>query len=151
MVRDLAFNLELVVCPIVREPDGLAMSSRNTKLNPAERQAALVLSRSLTAASEAWQAGERDAGKLRATMQQIIAAEPLARIDYVSAADPVTLLELEGVATSTLLSMAVFIGAIRLIDTTRMPRSGSLFPGPSKKWKSSLGPQDSAVRWTLLN
>ncbi len=116
MVRDLDFNLQVVVCPIVREADGLAMSSRNARLNSDERQAARVLYRALAAAVEAWQAGERDADRLRMLMRDIIQREPLARIDYVSAADPVTLLEIPGEAARVLLSLAVFIGPVRLID-----------------------------------
>jgi len=116
MVADLNFNLEVIVCPIVREPDGLAMSSRNVRLSPAERQAATVLSRSLGAARSAWDHGERDAGSLRQVMLGVLAAEPLARVDYVSAADPLTLAELEGKSERALLSMAVFIGEVRLID-----------------------------------
>jgi pantoate--beta-alanine ligase len=116
MVRDLAFNLDLVICPILREPDGLAMSSRNVRLTPTERQAALVLHRALLAAQAVWQQGHRTGEHLRATMQRVIEAEPLAKLDYVSAADPITLQELDGEATSVLLSMAVFIGAVRLID-----------------------------------
>mgnify|MGYP005839463257 CR=1 FL=1 len=116
MVRDLAFNLDIVMCPIVREPDGLALSSRNTLLKPAERAAATVLYRALTAARKEWEEGRRDGEHLRATMRAIIEAEPLARIDYVSAADPETLQEIEGCADQALLSMAVFIGTTRLID-----------------------------------
>jgi pantoate--beta-alanine ligase len=116
MVRDLAFNLEIVACPIVREPDGLAMSSRNLRLNPQERTAALVLSRALKTAEAEWQRGARDGDHLRATMTAVIAAEPLARIDYVSAADPITLQEIQGEASRALLSMAVFVGPVRLID-----------------------------------
>lgn len=116
MVRDLAFDLEIVVCPIVREPDGLAMSSRNVRLNPAERAAATVLYRALSAAVAAWEQGRRDADALRALMLATIAAEPLARVDYVSAADPLTLDELHGEVTRALLSMAVFVGEVRLID-----------------------------------
>ena len=116
MVADLNFNLEVVVCPIVREPDGLAMSSRNARLIPAERQAATVLSRSLSAAKSAWERGERDGEALRRAMLDTLAGEPLARVDYVSAADPVTLAEIEGKAERALLSMAVFIGEVRLID-----------------------------------
>ncbi len=116
MVRDLASNLELVVCPIVREPDGLAMSSRNVRLNTRERAAATVLYRALSAAVEAWRQGERDAGRLRGIMRRLIEAEPLARADYVSAADPVTLVELEGDTDRALLSLAVFVGPVRLID-----------------------------------
>lgn len=124
MVRDLAFNLEIVVCPIVREPDGLAMSSRNLLLKPEERPAALVLKRALDAARAAWESGERDGERLRAIMRAIIAAEPLARLDYVSAADPVTLAEIDGAASAALLSMAVFVGQVRLIDNTLLGAAG---------------------------
>jgi pantoate--beta-alanine ligase len=116
MARDLAFNLQVIVCPTVREPDGLAMSSRNTLLDAQERQAATVLYRALTTAASAWQQGHRDAETLRGLMSGIIAAEPLARIDYVSVADPVTLREIDGMANRALLSMAVWIGSTRLID-----------------------------------
>ncbi len=116
MVRDLAFNLDVVTCPIVREPDGLAMSSRNLRLNPQERTAALVLSRALHAAEAEWQRGAREADHLRATMTAVIGAEPLARLDYVSAADPLTLQEIQGDVSQALLSMAVFVGPVRLID-----------------------------------
>ncbi len=117
MARDLNFNLDIVICPIVREPDGLAMSSRNTYLNPDERQAATVLYRALTAASQAFAAGEVDADCLRRVMTEMIQAEPLARLQYVSCADPVTLQEIEGtIAGRALLSMAVFVGKTRLID-----------------------------------
>lgn len=116
MVRDLGFNLEIVVCPIVREADGLAMSSRNVRLNPAERAAATVLYRALSAAVAEWEAGRRDADHLRRTMSEVIAAEPLARAEYVSAADPETLEELHGEVQRALLSMAVFVGETRLID-----------------------------------
>jgi len=124
MARDLAFNLEIVVCPIVREPDGLAMSSRNLLLKPEERPAALVLKRALDAARAAWESGERDGERLRAIMRAIIAAEPLARLDYVSAADPVTLAEIDGEASAALLSMAVFVGQVRLIDNTLLGAAG---------------------------
>jgi pantoate--beta-alanine ligase len=116
MVRDLGFNLEVIVCPIVREPDGLAMSSRNMRLSPEERAAALVLSRSLRAAQDEWRQGNRDAQHLRTVVRGHIDAEPLARLDYVSVADPVSLAELEHEAETALISMAVFIGRIRLID-----------------------------------
>lgn len=116
MVRDLNFNLDMVICPIVREPDGLAMSSRNKYLNPAKRKAALVLNQALKLAQTAFADGERDANQLRRIMTDHINAEPLARLDYVSAADPVTLVELEQIEGKALLSMAVFIGQTRLID-----------------------------------
>lgn len=116
MVQDLAFPVEIIVCPIVREPDGLAMSSRNVYLNPAERQAARVLSRALNAAREAYLAGERDAEQLRRIALAIFVAEPLARVQYVSLADAQTLQELEQVSGPALLSTAAYIGKTRLID-----------------------------------
>ncbi len=116
MVKDLNMPIEIVTNPIVRERDGLAMSSRNTYLNPEERQAALVLSKSLAAAKSAYEKGERNAGILRALMEGIINAEPLARLEYVSCADYVSLEELEIVSGKALLSMAVYIRTTRLID-----------------------------------
>jgi pantoate--beta-alanine ligase len=116
MVADLNFNLEVIVCPTVREPDGLAMSSRNARLNRAERQAATVLYCALAAAEDAFESGERDADRLQSLMAATIAAEPLARLDYVSVAHPETLEELAQVKDRVLLSMAVFIGEVRLID-----------------------------------
>lgn len=118
MVRDLNFPLEVVVCPIVREPDGLAMSSRNTYLNPEQRQAATVLSRSLQAAVEAYEGGEREAEKLRQAVYKELEGEPLARVQYVSLADPDTLQELYGRIEHGLVSMAVYVGETRLIDNT---------------------------------
>ena len=116
MVQDLNFNLELVVCPIRREPDGLAMSSRNANLSPAARQQATCLYRALTAAQQAFAAGERNADQLRALMLEVIHSAKLARVDYVSVAHPETLQELTAVADRALLSMAVFVGGVRLID-----------------------------------
>lgn len=118
MVLDLNFPLEVVVCPIVREPDGLALSSRNIYLTPEQRAAAPVLHRALTAAAAVWHAGERDGDRLRGIMADVLAAEPLARPDYVSAADPLTLAELGANASErgVLLSLAVRIGRARLID-----------------------------------
>ncbi len=116
MVRDLNFPLEIVVCPTVREADGLAMSSRNTYLDPAERQAALVLHRALSAARAAYEQGERDGGRLRQVMQHTLAGEPLAQPQYVSCADADTLQELDGPVKQALFSMAVYIGKTRLID-----------------------------------
>jgi pantoate--beta-alanine ligase len=116
MARDLNFPLEIVVCPTVREPDGLAMSSRNAYLDPEQRQAATVLYRALSAAKEAFEAGERDAEKLRALMRKTIAAEPLAEMQYISCADYDTLEELDEITGKALLSMAVFVGKTRLID-----------------------------------
>jgi len=116
MVRDLNFPIEIVVCPIVREPDGLAMSSRNVYLNPDERRAATVLYRGLSAAKAAFEAGERDADRLRQIVADMVNAEPLAELQYVSCADPDTLQELHGPVERALLSMAVFVGRTRLID-----------------------------------
>ncbi len=116
MVRDLNFPIEIVICPIVRESDGLAMSSRNSYLNSDQRQAATVLNRSLNAAKEAFESGERQAEKLRAIVTQTINAEPLAQLEYISCAHPETLLELEGNIEKALLSMAARLGKTRLID-----------------------------------
>jgi pantoate--beta-alanine ligase len=116
MVRDLNYSLEIIVCPIVREADGLAMSSRNAYLNPAERKAAVVLSQSLAEAASAYNRGVRNAGALRRVMETILQAQPLATVQYVSAAHPDTLEELEGTIEDVLLSMAVYIGKTRLID-----------------------------------
>lgn len=116
MTVDLGMNTEIVACPIVREPDGLAISSRNVRLNPEQRAAAPVLRRALLAARGRYDAGERDAEVLRATMRITLAAEPLAAPDYVSCADPATLRELDHLDGPSLLSMAVRFGAVRLID-----------------------------------
>lgn len=116
MVRDLNFPLEVVVCPTVREADGLAMSSRNKYLEGENRQAALVLFRALSAAKDLYEKGERSAEALRRKMKEIIEAEPRAQMQYVSCADFDTLEELEQVKGKALLSMAVLIGKTRLID-----------------------------------
>ena len=116
MTQDLNFPVEVVVCPTVREPDGLALSSRNVYLNPAERCAATVLYRALIAARSAWEAGEIMAVQLRQIMIEIIDEEPLAHRQYVSCADPESLVELTGQVRCALISMAVLIGKTRLID-----------------------------------
>ena len=116
MVTDLNMNLEVVVVPTLREPDGLAMSSRNVYLSPEERQAAVVLWRSMNLAKGLWQKGERDAERIRHEMVALIKKEPLARIDYVSIADPRTLDELSRIKVSAIVSMAVYVGKTRLID-----------------------------------
>lgn len=117
LVADLNFPVEVVVCPTVREADGLAMSSRNVYLNPQERQAATVLYRALTAAEAAYQAGQRNADQLRQVMHVVLKAEPLARAQYVSCARLDDLQEWQGeVRGAALLSLAVFIGQTRLID-----------------------------------
>ncbi len=117
MGRDLNFKLEVVVCPTWREPDGLAMSSRNVYLTPDERRAATVLYKALTAAQTAYTAGERQAEKFRQIMTETIQRQPLARLQYVSCADPDTLQDIQGeIPSQALLSMAVFFGKTRLID-----------------------------------
>jgi pantoate--beta-alanine ligase len=116
MARDLNFPIEIVVCPTTREADGLAMSSRNVFLDAEHRKAAAVLFRSLSAAKEMVEAGERDAEALRKKMKEVIASEPLAQVQYVSCADYDTLEELAVVKGKTLLSMAVMMGKTRLID-----------------------------------
>jgi len=117
LVRDLNLPVEIVGMPIVREPDGLAMSSRNVYLSPEERRAATVLSRALFAAAHTFVAGEHNASALRTQIERTIAAEPLATIDYVSVADADTLEEVGGaIERPALASVAVRFGATRLID-----------------------------------
>ena len=116
VVRDLNMPVEIVGCPTIRETDGLAMSSRNSYLNERERRAAPVLYRALTTARECFAGGEQRAAELRRVMRETITAEPLARIDYVSVADPATLLELEMIVGPALLSLSVHVGPARLID-----------------------------------
>ena len=118
MVDDLNMNLEIVIVPTVRESDGLAMSSRNTYLKPDERRAAVVLSRSLELARKLWADGERNAGKIRQAMTNLIDQEPLAKIDYVSIADAGTLDELSVITPPALVSLVVKIGKPRLLDNT---------------------------------
>jgi pantoate--beta-alanine ligase len=121
MVRDLDLPVEVVPCDIVREPDGLAMSSRNVYLAPAQRAAAPVVKRSLDAAAAAWAAGERDAETLRRLVRETIAREPLAVLEYVSLADDETLEELEGPVTRpALLSLVVRFGPTRLLDNVEL-------------------------------
>lgn len=116
MATDLAIPTEVVAHPTVREPDGLAMSSRNVHLSPAQRAAAPVIRRALLAARARRDAGERSADALCSTMRDVLAEEPLAEPDYVSVADAFTLEELETVDGPALLSMAVRFGSTRLID-----------------------------------
>ena len=124
MARDLDFPIEIVVAPTVREPDGLAMSSRNSYLTPAERVAALCLRKGLLAAEAAWAAGERGAETLRRTAAAPIEAEPLAKPEYVSLADVATLAEIDGDARgAAMLSTAVRIGKTRLIDNVLLHSS----------------------------
>jgi pantoate--beta-alanine ligase len=116
MVDDLKLNVEVVTCPTVRETGGLAMSSRNVFLSPDERRAALVLFRALSLSERLWRTGERDGTKLRERLQGLVGREPLAKIDYISVADPQTLQELETMEGPTLVSLAIRIGETRLID-----------------------------------
>lgn len=116
MVRDLNFDITIVGCPIVREEDGLAMSSRNTYLSPEERKAALILHKSLTLGEEMMKAGERDAGKIRAAIVKNMETEPLAKIDYVEIVDSETLENVDTIEKSVLTATAVYIGTTRLID-----------------------------------
>jgi pantoate--beta-alanine ligase len=116
MARDLAIATEVIACPTVREPDGLALSSRNVHLSPEQRAGAAVLYRALTAGRDRWAAGERSADALRAAMNRTLAEEPLAEPEYVSVADGRTLAELETVTGPALLSLAVRFGTTRLID-----------------------------------
>jgi pantoate--beta-alanine ligase len=116
MAIDLAIPTEVIACPTIREPNGLAMSSRNVHLSPPERAAAPVLRRALLAAREAWLGGERSGDVLRERMRAQLAEEPLANVEYVSCADAATLAELDAVDGPALLSLAVRFGSTRLID-----------------------------------
>lgn len=116
MVRDLNFGIEIVGCPIVREPDGLALSSRNTYLNTEERKAALVLSQALKLGKDMMESGETDAVKIRKAMVEHIEKEPLARIDYVEIVDADSLESVQKIENKVLTAMAVYIGNTRLID-----------------------------------
>jgi pantoate--beta-alanine ligase len=121
MARDLAISTEVIAHPTVREPDGLALSSRNVHLSPDERAAAPVIRRALLAARARWEAGEDSAEVLRETMRRELRRERLANPEYVSVADGVTLRELETVDGPALLSMAVRFGSTRLIDNELLP------------------------------
>ncbi len=121
MAADLGFPVTIVVCPTVRERDGLAMSSRNQHLNPEERRAAAVLYRALTAGKSRFDEGDRGADEIRDTVKRVILTEPLVRAEYVSAADPATLEELAEIKDRALLSLAAKIGRTRLIDNILLP------------------------------
>jgi pantoate--beta-alanine ligase len=116
MARDLDMDVEIVVCPIVREADGLAMSSRNAYLNAEQRKQALVLSRALTQVKSAVDAGESDAARLAEIGAQIVAAEPGAKVDYFAIVDADTLEPVDTVSRGTLVAVAAWVGATRLID-----------------------------------
>lgn len=116
MVRDMSYGIEIVGCPIIREEDGLAKSSRNTYLSEEERKAALVLSKSVRLGEEMVAAGEKDADAIVAKMVETIKAEPLAKIDYVSAVDGITMMPTKKIEGTVLVAMAVYVGKTRLID-----------------------------------
>lgn len=116
MVRDLNFDIEVVGCPIIREEDGLAKSSRNTYLSPEERKAATILNRSLLLGKEALEGGERNSEKIKEIIIKNIMTEPLAKIDYVDIVDSLSMKEVNNIEKSVLVAMAVYIGKTRLID-----------------------------------
>jgi pantoate--beta-alanine ligase len=116
MVAELNMDVEVVACPTLRENDGLAMSSRNTYLNEKERQAATILYRALNLAEKRWSQGEKDSGAIRHEVMELIEMESLAKIDYISIADPITLKEMHHIKPPALVSLAVKIGKTRLID-----------------------------------
>jgi len=116
MVRDLNFRVEIVGCPIVREPDGLAMSSRNAYLNPDERRRALVLQRSLLRVQQEFQAGESNPIPLIAAGKDVFSREPQVRLDYFEIVDPDTLDPVDHIAQKSLVAVAAYVGATRLID-----------------------------------
>ena len=127
MARDLHLDSEIIVCPIVREPDGLAMSSRNAYLNPDERRAATVLHRALDGARLAIERGERDALRLTAAIREIIGREPLARMDYVELVDAETLEPVTRLRRTCLALLAARFGATRLIDNLLIEERDSAF------------------------
>jgi pantoate--beta-alanine ligase len=144
VVSDLNVPVEIVGCPTVREADGLAMSSRNSFLEPEQRRAAAVLHRALQKARERIEAGERDAGVLREGMARVIGEEPLARADYLSVADPATFCELDRVDGPALLSLAAFVGQARLIDNLLVaPAPAGVCPSRSPE---QLRPRSSGRR-----
>lgn len=116
MVRDLNIDVEIVACPIIREEDGLAKSSRNTYLSKDERKAALVLSRSLEIAKDALRKGERNANNIKNSIKEVLNSEPLAKIDYVEIVDSDSLKSVEIIDRNVLIPIAVYIGKTRLID-----------------------------------
>lgn len=118
MVRDMNFPVEIVACPIVREADGLAMSSRNVYLDSQQRKQALVLHRSVLRAKKLWEAGERDAAKLVASGRKEIGGEKSVRLDYFEVVDPGSLDPVENAAKGALVAVAAFVGTTRLIDNT---------------------------------
>ena len=123
MVRDLNLPVEIVACPIVREPDGLAMSSRNAYLDPQQRKRALVLHRGLLQVKKSWEEGEREAGKLLTVGRDELAAEKSVRLDYLEIVDPDSLDPVKNTAGGALVAVAAFVGLTRLIDNLVLPKS----------------------------
>jgi pantoate--beta-alanine ligase len=118
MVRDQNLPVEIVAGPIVREPEGLAMSSRNAYLDAQQRQQALVLSRTLKRIAEVFQKGERSTARLLAAGREVFSAQPAVRLDYLAAVDPETLEPVDSIARDTLVAVAAYMGTTRLIDNT---------------------------------
>ena len=116
MVRDLNIDIEIIGCPIIREKDGLAKSSRNTYLSVEERNAAIILNKSLTLAKEKIQDGERNSGAIIKLIEETINSEKLARVDYIEVVDSLSMKKVERIEKSVLVAIAVFIGKTRLID-----------------------------------
>ena len=116
MAQDLNVPLEVVVCPIIREPDGLAMSSRNRYLSPSERQRALALSRALNLVQEQVSRGERDAVALKGQMQEVLEGAGIERVDYATIADPETLADVKRLNGPAVALIAAYVGTTRLID-----------------------------------
>ena len=124
MVRDLNFPVEIVVCPTVREPDGLAMSSRNAYLNPEERRRALALRSSLLRVEQEFHGGERNAAQLMAVAKEVFAREPQVRVDYIEIVNPDTLDPVQQIAEPTLVAVAAYVGTTRLIDNVVLNPNG---------------------------
>ena len=125
MARDLNFDVEVLGCPTVREPGGLAMSSRNAYLSPEERQEALALKRSLDQARTLFAQGERDAGRIIGKVRGVLAAQPLIQIDYVKICDTNTLENVETIGQEAVLALAVFLGKTRLLDNCVLAEPGA--------------------------
>lgn len=125
LAQILNFPVEVIGCPIVRDADGLALSSRNVYLSPAERTAALVLSQALIEATDAVEQGQRDGRRIAELLEARIASEPLARLDYASVVDPGTLEDLEDIDGEVLLAVAAWVGKARLIDNTTVTPDGA--------------------------
>ena len=121
MVRDMKFPVEIVACPIVREPDGLAMSSRNAYLDSSQRKAALVLSRALWEVERKYKSGERDTNTLIERGKQLIAKEPAARLDYLELVNADTLDPVAQATPGTMVAVAAYVGNTRLIDNLLLP------------------------------